>query len=52
MIEWYVRFILADGEEYLVVLPCRFKLVLWLLWNLHRCRYLTIFASDFYDGYE
>lgn len=49
MIEWYVRFILADGEERLVVLPSRLRLILWLLKHLWRCRYITTFASDFYD---
>lgn len=52
MIEWFVRYILEDGEECLVVLPSRRRLLLWLIRNLWRCRYLTIFASDFYDGYK
>lgn len=52
MIEWYVRFIPKDEEERLVVLPSRWRLLLWLLVNLWRCRYLTFFASDFYDDYS
>ena len=52
MTEWFVRFVPTDGEERLVVLPSRRRLLLWLLRNLWRCRYITIFASDFYDGYE
>lgn len=52
MIEWYVRFVPRDGEERLIVLPSRRRLLLWLLVNLWRCRYLTFFASDFYDDYR
>ena len=52
MIEWYIRFTPADREERLIVLPNRCKLLLWLLRNLWRCRYITIFASNFYDDYE
>ena len=51
MIEWYVQYALADGDDHLVVLPSRLRLLLWLLRNLRRCRYVTFFASDFYDAY-
>lgn len=50
MIEWFVRFIPEVGEESLVVLPSRWRLLLWLLRNLRRCRYVTFFASDFYEN--
>ena len=52
MMEWSVQFVLADKEECLIVLPSRMKLLVWLLTNIWRCRYLTIFAGDFYDDYE
>lgn len=46
---WRVRFVLSDGSEHREVLPSRFRLILWVFWNLWRCRCLTIFPSDFYD---
>ena len=46
---WRVRVILSDGSERREVLPSRFRLVLWALRNLWRCRCMTIFPCGLHD---
>ena len=46
MKEYYVRFVRADGEECLVVLPSFFKLLRWFLRTARQCHYINIFVVE------